>query len=234
MYVLFKIETRENNERLSTNSRISQRKSIASRPGRSRNISQQQSTLHSKQSSPLSRSNYDTNETIKLHSIHGKYVLSISDSNAVRINVYPLIDRLTVSDSTGHANPHVVSSHTRELPLTSMLDHSDSPRISSHLIQQEQQSNIYKEDDDRSARSLSFRSYGYRTPSKTTIKVSRESSQSLSPVRSKSIHTQQSNRSRQVPSINDAREKKSTSSFKGSINQNPSSYQTHVSIFYEN
>jgi hypothetical protein len=227
LYVLFNIETRENNERLSTNSRISQRKSIASRPGSSHNISQQQSTIHSKQSSPLSRSNYYINEP-------GKYVLSISDSNVVRINMYPLIDRLTVSDSTRRTNPHIVSSHTRELPLTSMLDHSDSQRISSHLIQQEQQSNIYKEDDDRSARSLSFQSYGYRTPSKTTIKVSRESSQSLSPVRSKSIHTQQSNRSRQVSSINDVREKKSTSSFKGSINQNPSSYQMHVSIFYEN
>jgi hypothetical protein len=142
--------------------------------------------------------------------------------------MYSLIGRLTLSDSNGRTNPHVVSSHARQLPLTSMLDHSDSPRKSSHLIQQEQQSHIYKEDDDRSARSLSFQSYGYRTPSKTTIKVSRESSQSLSLVHSKSIHTQQSNRSRQVPSINDVREKKSTSSFKGSI------YQTHVSIFYEN
>jgi hypothetical protein len=128
------------------------------------------------------------------------------------------------------------SSHTKELPITSMLDHSESQRTLSHRIQQ-QQSNIYTEDNDKSARSLSF-----ETPSKTTIKMSRKSSQSFSPVHSKPINTQQSNgsiQSRKVSSINDdVIENKNTSnivrnddkrSFKENINQNPSSYQIHVS-----
>jgi len=155
-----------------------------------------------------------------------------------------LIDRLTVSDSNGRMINRAISSHTEELPTTSILDHSESQRTSSRRLQQ-QQSNIVNEENDKSVRSLSVQTYGYQTPSKTTIKMSRESSESLSPVHSKSINTPQSNgsiQSRKVPSINDVIGKKSTStiarsdgkqSFKESINQNPSSYQTHVSQFYK-
>jgi len=160
--------------------------------------------------------------------------------------VYLLIDHLPVSDIAKSMTTHVKSSDTEELPITSTLDHSESQRTSSHRIQKQKQSNIYKEDDKKSARSLSFQSYAYQTPSKTTIKMSRESSQSLSPAHSKSINTQQSNGSilsHKVPSINDITEKKSTSSigrsddkrsFKESIHQSPISYQTYVSEFCQN
>jgi len=152
--------------------------------------------------------------------------------------VYLLIDHLPVSDVAKSMTTHLTSSDTEELPITSVLDQ----RTSSRRIQQ-QQSNVYKEDNEKSTRSLSFKSYRYQTPSKTTIKMSHESSQSLSPVHSKSINTQQSNGSIlscKMASINDITEKKSISniarsydkrSFKESINQNPISYQTYVNEF---
>ncbi len=152
--------------------------------------------------------------------------------------MYLLIDHLPVSDVAKSMTTNLTSSDTEELPITSVLDQ----RTSSRRIQQ-QQLNVYKEDNEKSTRSLSFKNYRYQTPSKTTIKMSRESSQSLSPVHSKSINTQQSNGSilsRKMPSINDITEKKSISSiarsddkqsFKESINQNPISYQTYVSEF---
>ncbi len=153
-----------------------------------------------------------------------------------------LIDRLTGSDSKERVSTHTTPSRTGELPITSMLDHSVSQRTPSGLIQQQQHpSNIDQNNDDKSSQSLSFRSYGYQIPSKTTIKVSRESSQSLPLVQSKSVHTQQSNistLSSKTPSKNDIEEKKSTPSVtrsgskrssKKSINQNP----TQVRKFYD-
>jgi hypothetical protein len=115
-----------------------------------------------------------------------------------------------------------------------MADDSESQHTSSRLIQQ-QQSNIYKEDNSKSTLSspVSFQTYGYRTPSKTTYKMSRENSQSLSPIHNKSINTQQSRESilsRKNSSINDFEETKSTSHVvRNDDQQNPISYQTHVS-----
>ena len=126
-----------------------------------------------------------------------------------------LIDR---SFNIGFDSKEHVSTHTGEFPITP-----------SALIQQQLPSN----DDGNSARSLSFRSYGYQTPSKTTIKISHESSQSLGSTQSKSMHTLQSNISTlspKTPSKNDIQEKKSTSSIirndskrssKNSISQSP-------------
>jgi hypothetical protein len=142
-----------------------------------------------------------------------------------------LIDRLIGFDSKER-----VSTPTGEFPITSMLDHSVSQRTPSGSIQQQQPSNV----DDKSAQSLSFRSYGYQTPSKTTINVSSESSQSLTSVQSKSMHTPQSNISTLSPktlSKNNIQEKKSTPSVikndskrssKKSINQTPSLHQSPV------
>ena len=71
--------------------------------------------------------------------------------------------------------------------------------------------------------------------------MSRESSQSLSSVNNKSVDTHQSLLSHKIPSHNDVREKKSTSSIapgvdeqslKGSYNPNPISYKIHVSHFF--
>lgn len=142
--------------------------------------------------------------------------------------MYLFIDHLTVSNTSERMKIPVKSSHTKELPITSMLDHSESQRTSSRQMQQQQQSNIFKDENDKSVRSMSFQTYGYQTPSKTTIKMSRESSQSLSP-----IHSQKSNgsiQSRKAPSINDVIEKKSISNVeKQSSIQNPSIYSTHVS-----
>lgn len=173
------------------------------------------------------------------------YIVSTLDRYYVLIlyELMSLIDRLTGSNSKERVSTHITSSRTGESPLTPMLDHSISQRTSSRQIQQQQPSNIYKNNDDKSTQSLSFRSYGYQTPSKTTIKVSRESSQSLSSAQSKSLRTRQSNISTlspKTPSKNDIQEKKSTSSVirsdskrssKKSINQNPSLYQTHVRKF---
>jgi hypothetical protein len=88
--------------------------------------------------------------------------------------------------------PHTTS-ETEELPITSMADHSESQSTSSRL-NQHQQSDIYQENDNKSAlwSPLSFQTSENRTPSKTTFKTTRESSQSLSPLHNQSINTQQS------------------------------------------
>lgn len=95
--------------------------------------------------------------------------------------------------------------------------------------------------DEKSAQSLSYQSFGYQTPSKTTIQVSRESSQSLSPVPSKtntSHLTNISTLSPQTASINSMRRKKKSSSIardgskhrsKQTISENPSVHPTRVS-----
>jgi len=83
LYISFDIGSEEKSERLSTNSKISQKKNSTNRLASNRTISQQQSIVNSKRSSPLFRSNFDINEPIKLHSIHGKDTLSIGDADGV-------------------------------------------------------------------------------------------------------------------------------------------------------
>ena len=150
-----------------------------------------------------------------------------------------------VSKTSGRMIPHTTP-QKEELPITSMADHSES-KPTSHLIQQ-QESNIYEDDDDKSAlwSPLSFQTYEYRTPSKATFKISRESSQSLSPIQNKSINTEKSHesfRSRNISSKNDVKLDQSTSntvqnddkqSLIESINQNPNPSQTYVNKFDKN
>jgi len=75
--VSFNIEIKVKNER------ISQKKNSTNRLGNSRTISQKQSLINSKQSSPVSHGNFDINEPIKLRSIYGKDVLSILNLDVI-------------------------------------------------------------------------------------------------------------------------------------------------------
>ncbi|CAF0875161.1 unnamed protein product [Adineta steineri] len=178
-------------------------------PSNQASIQRQQSFLKSKQFSPLSNTNSDTDKSIKLHSIQ---------------------DRLIISNSNGRITPHGTSSYTEQLPITSITDPDKLHRTSSRLVQK-LQSNIYKENDSKSNLSspLSFQTSEYRTPSKTTYKIVRESNHSLSPISNKSINTHESYENSSINSIDKANNVLSITqnNDKQSLNQNLISYETH-------
>jgi hypothetical protein len=126
-----------------------------------------------------------------------------------------------------------------ESPITSMLDQSETQRTPSRLVE-EHQSNIYDDSDhiNASPSPVSFQTYGYRTPSKMTYTMSRESDPSLSSEDSKSVHSRQLSKvllSRTDLSNKDVDEQKSLSNIEQSINKrsnkNLTPYKTHVNIF---
>ena len=154
------------------------------------------------------------------------------------IDFFFSIDRLARSVSNTRSTANSSPSRSRDLPMTSMSEQS----ISHHPLSP-QISDANREFDEKSAQSLSYQSFGYQTPSKTTIKVSRESSQSLSPVPSKSNASHLTNISTlspQTASINSMRRKKKSSriardeskrSSKQNISENPTVHPTYVSQF---
>ena len=141
------------------------------------------------------------------------------------------LDRVGGSATSAHTAANSSPSRTGDLPMTSMLDRSVS----------QQPSDAHRDYDEKSAQSLSFQSYGYPTPSKTTIKISGESSPSIPPVQSRPMTPNLSNISTlspQVASISSMRKKKKSSSvlraeskrsFQENIAENPSLHSTHVS-----
>ena len=151
-------------------------------------MSREQSTVNLIQSPSLLRRNLTgDNKSTRLHSRHSKYILSALNSK-LTVSINRIIDNTSVTS-------HKTFSHAEELPTTSRLD----PNESQHATRQK--FNIYKNDDDKSASSLSFQTHKYRT-----YGMSGRSNQNLSPIPNKLINTQQSRSSifsYKDPSMND-------------------------------
>ncbi|CAF0819126.1 unnamed protein product [Rotaria sp. Silwood1] len=203
------------NQRISVNSiKAEDQNAPTNRLGGNRTISRQSSIVNSKRSSTFSSGNSNIGKPIRLRSMH-------------------------VSEISRRMKTLETSPHSEELLLAPMTDHYVPQRTPSRVTPQQQQLNIYTENDDNSVllSPQSSETYGYRTSSN---KMSRKTSQSLSPTHNKSINTKQSResiQSRKNLSINDVRDIKSTTSINQSndkqsvrkyTSQTPISYQTHV------